>query len=279
MDQTKPLSKLDNTKSDKLTLISISAIAYIAAVGLHEHLGHALMCVILGVHPTELGAFYVNFNKTGVNEFYIRLISLAGPVVSLLTGIVCFYILHSRRVKSSSAYYFIWLLGILGLMSATGYLFFSGFSGIGDFGTTSDGVFYNVSPEWLIRILLTVVGIACYLIVIRYAVRRIDNHISGKGQARIKYASRLVYTSYFTGAAVDILTGLLNPHGLVIVLTSAVAGSMGGTSGLLWMMQTLDRKREITGQSLVINRNWKWIAAGIIIVAAYAVILGPTIKM
>ncbi len=279
MDQTKSPSEINNTKSDKLTLISISALAYIAAVGLHEHLGHALMCEILGVHPTELGAFYVNFNKTGVSEFYIRLISLAGPVVSLLTGIVCFSIIRIRKPESSAGYYFIWLLGTLGLMSAAGYMFFSGFSGIGDLGTTPDGVFYNVSPEWLIRILLTVIGITAYILVIHFAVRIIDDHITGKGQERIKYVTRLAYTSYFTGAAVDILIGLLNPHGIVIVLTSAVAGSMGGTSGLLWMMQTLDRKREVTGPGLVINRNWKWIFAGIIIVAAYAAIFGKTIKM
>jgi hypothetical protein len=45
---------------DKLTLIAVSAIAYILAVALHEHLGHATACVLLGSHPLELGAFYVN---------------------------------------------------------------------------------------------------------------------------------------------------------------------------------------------------------------------------
>jgi len=279
MDQTKTSQETAAAKSDKLTLISISALAYIIAVGLHEHLGHALMCVILGVHPTGLGAFYVNFNKAGVNEFYIRLISLAGPMVSLLTGVVCFVVLRMRRQEPSSGYYFTWLLGILGLMSAAGYLFFSGFSGIGDFGTTSDGVFYNVSPEWLIRSLLVVVGFSCYFLVILFAVRKIDNLISGSGHARIRYASRLAYASYFTGAAVDILIGLLNPHGLVIVLTSAAAGSLGGTSGLLWMMQTMNRKRVVTGPGLIINRSWLWITVSIIIVAAYAIIFGPTIKM
>lgn len=262
---------------DWLTLIAISALAYIIAVALHEHLGHTAACLILGSHPKEVGAFYVDCNYTGMSEFYIRLVALAGPVVSLGIGIVCFHVLHRHPPRTPTAYYFVWLLGSIGLMSATGYLLFSGISGIGDLGTTPDGVFYMASPEWLYRIVLSIAGIASYVWVIHIAVREIDPHFSGSGTTRIHYARMLVLVSYITGAVVYTAIGMLNPHGFVIVATSAVASSMGATSGLLWMMQLLDRQRQVPSPGLMIKRSWAWIAAGCIVTVFYAVILGPTI--
>ncbi|HKI44460.1 MAG TPA: hypothetical protein VKA08_03905 [Balneolales bacterium] len=47
-------------------------------------------------------------------------------------------VLHHYTPRTSIACYFVWLLGSIGLMSATGYLLFSGISGIGDFGTTPE---------------------------------------------------------------------------------------------------------------------------------------------
>jgi len=263
---------------DRPTLIAISAVAYIAAVGLHEHLGHTLACITLGSHPTEVGAFYINCDYVGMSDVSIRLVALAGPLVSLLIGIVSFLILHRRAPRASSSYYFTWLLGTLGFMAATGYLLFSGITGIGDLGTTRDGLFYQAAPEWLWRIVLTLAGIASYYFMINIAVRIIDPRISGSGNARIRYARQLALTSYLTGAAVSIAIGLLNPHGLIIVVTSATASSLGASSGLLWMMQLLDRKKQVLPPGLIFQRSWWWIVSAGILTAIYALVLGPTIR-
>src|ERR1700690_1322271 len=92
---------------DRPPLIAISALAYLVGVGLHEHLGHTLACILLGSHPTEVGAFYVNCDYTGMSDIRIRLVALAGPLVSLLIGFACFLILHRRPPRASSAYYFL----------------------------------------------------------------------------------------------------------------------------------------------------------------------------
>ena len=39
-------------------------------------------------------------------------------------------------------------------MTAAGYLLFSGFTGLGDFGTSRDGALYLAQPEWLWRLAL-----------------------------------------------------------------------------------------------------------------------------
>jgi hypothetical protein len=282
MKPTMPQTALPPTDSpsapDWLTLIVISALAYVAGVGLHEHLGHTAACYLLGSHPSEIGAFYVDCDYTGLSDLRIRLVALAGPLVSLLIGILSFLILHRRPPRSNSAYYFIWLLGSIGLMSATGYLLFSGVSGIGDFGTGRDGLFYQAAPEWLWRVFLTMAGILGYILAIVIAVREIDGRISGTGRPRIHDARRLALTSFLTGGVVSIATGLLNPHGLIIVLISSAASSLGATSGLLWMMQLLDRERVVQPPGLTIPRSWTWIAIGAIVTVVYAVVLGPTIR-
>lgn len=262
---------------DRLTLIALSALAYITAVGLHEHLGHTAMCIVLGSHPIEVGAFYVDCDYAGLSDLGIRLVAIAGPAVSLGIGIVCFLILRHFPSRLFTSNYFVWLLGSIGLMSASGYLFFSGISGAGDFGTTRDGVFYQVTPEWLLRTVLVIVGIVSYLLVVHLAVHEIDQYINGVGNTRIRYAHQLTLTSYLTGAIVYIAIGLLNPHGLIIVVVSAAASSLGATSGLIWMMRLLDRDRQVLRPELTIQRSWWWIALGGMVTVIYAMILGPTL--
>jgi hypothetical protein len=237
-----------------------------------------MACVILGSHPMEVGAFYVDCDYTGMSDLRIRLVALAGPLVSLSIGIVNFLVLHRQPPRTSAAYYFVWLLGSIGFMSATGYLLFSGISGSGDFGTSRDGVLYQVAPEWLWRIVLTLAGIVSYVLVIYVAVRTVDEHIGGAGSARIRYARQLALTSYLTGGVESIAIGLLNPHGLIIVATSAAASSLGGTSGLLWMMQLLNRNQHVLAPELIFRRSWWWILIGGSVTVVYAVVLGPTIR-
>jgi hypothetical protein len=278
MAQTEPMSSTRPESPDRLTLIAISALAYLAATGLHEHLGHTLSCILLGSHPTDVGAFYVNCDYTGMSNISIRLVALAGPLVSLLTGIVSFFLLHRLPPRAIAAGYFVWLLGSIGLMSATGYLLFSGFSGIGDFGLERDGLLYQAAPAWLWRLGLTIVGIASYILVISFAVREIAPRIGGAGVARVRYARHLTLISYLTGAVVSIAIGLLNPYGLIIVAISAAASSLGATSGLLWMMQLLKRDQQAAVPWLTLGRSWGWIVVGGIATIAYALILGPTLR-
>jgi hypothetical protein len=261
---------------DRLTLIALSALAYIIAVALHEHLGHATACALLGSHPIELGAFYVECDDARLTSLGIRLVAIAGPLVSLVLGLVCLPL--AARCTSPAAFYFTWLLGALGLMDAAGYPLFSGVSGLGDLGTTSDGALRGVSPEWAWRTAEAAAGFIAYIAVVRCAGRAIAPHLSGVGRARI-HAARLTFTwSYLVGAAVYLPIGVLNPRDLVIVLTSALASSMGGTSGLLWMSRVLGREPPAPGPGIYFARSWGWIIAAAVLTLGYAVVFGPTLR-
>jgi len=265
-------------RPDRLTLVAISALAYVVGVTLHEHLGHATACALLGGRVAELGAFYVNCDYTGMSPTAVKAVAAAGPLVSAMTGIVSFRTLRYIRDDARIAFYFTWLLGSLGLMSAAGYFLFSGISGIGDLGNEADGVLHDATPLWGWRLGFALFGALAYWWVVRYSARRVDAHMNGVGGTRIRAARMIALTSYLTGAVAFTAIGLLNPHGFVIVAMSAVASSVGGTSGLLWMMQLLDRRRVVAGPGLAFARSWRWIGAATGVTLAYAIIFGPTIR-
>jgi hypothetical protein len=271
-------STKDRASTDYLTVIALSLLAYTLAVLLHEHLGHGLACAALGGHLTELGAYYVNCQYANMSDSSIRLVAVAGPMVSLLTGVLCLSVLGRIPKSSSHARYLVWLLGTIGLMTAFGYLLFSGVSGLGDFGTSRDGALYLAAPEWLWRVVLVLLGVAGYALAIFVSLRRIDSIIGGGGSERIARAQKLALTSYATGALMSVLVGLLNPHGLIIVLISAAASSLGGTSGLAWMMQMLNRHKPSLTPPLKLGRSWFWLVTGLVLTVTYALILGPTLR-
>jgi len=272
-------SRLPTPRSDRLTLIAVSALAYVTGVALHEHLGHATACVLLGGRVTELGAFYVNCDHAGMSSAAVKAVAAAGPLVSATIGIVSFRALRYVRGDARIAFYFTWLLGSLGLMSAAGYFLFSGISGIGDLGDGADGVLHGATPLWGWRLAFAVFGAVAYWWVVRYAARRLDAHVNGVGRIRIRAARMMALTTYLTGVATFTAIGLLNPHGFVIVAESAVASSAGGTSGLLWMMQLLDRRRVVAGSGLAFARSGRWTGAAIAVTLTYAIIFGPTIRL
>jgi hypothetical protein len=265
-------------RPDRATLIAISALAYVVDVALHEHLGHATACVLLGGRVVELGAFYVNCNYGGMGPWGVRAVALAGPLVSVLTGTLGFWLLRRIRDDAPAAFYFTWLVGSLGLMSAAGYPLFSGIAGIGDLGNAPDGALHGATPLWMWRVALAVFGGAAYWWVVRFSARRLDGHASGAGRDRIRAARLTALDSYLTGAAVFTAIGMLNPRGVVIVVTSAVASSVGGTSGLLWIMQLLDRRRTVSEPGIAFGRSWRWLGVATASVLLYAAVFGPTLR-
>ena len=264
-------------KTDFLTLITISAFSLIFAILLHEHGGHALACAVLGGHLNELGAFYVDCDYASLSGMGNRFVAFAGPLASLLAGLVGMFFFDRISKTRPQRKYFLWHFATVNLMIAAGYLLFSGMLGIGDLGMDQYGVFYQAQPEWLYRVALTVLGLLAYYGVILLSLRKMDSFIGGEGEERIARAQKLSLTSYLTGGVVAVLIGFLNPHGIIIVLISSVASCLGGTSGLAWMMQLLDRKKMTGNAPFALERSWVWVIFSVVFVLAYAIVLGPTI--
>jgi Peptidase M50B-like len=268
---------LSKTKVDVLTLIALSAFSFMLATALHEHAGHALACALLGGHIKELGAFYVDCGYESLSAMGNRLVAFAGPLMSLVIGLLGITFFDRVLRSNSQLKYFLWLFGTVNLMTAAGYLLFSGVAGIGDLGTGQFGVFYQAKPEWLYRVGLAILGAASYYGVIRVSIQKMDTFIGGEGAERVNRAQTISLVSYLTGGVVAVLVGLLNPYGLVIVLVSSAASSMGGTSGLAWMMHLLDRRKNTGDAAFEMRRSWKWIVISVVFLLAYTIVFGPTL--
>lgn len=264
--------------TDLPTLVAISSLAYLLDTALHEHLGHGLACAALGGSIKEAGAFYVDCHYAGMGSLNIRLVALAGPLVSLLVGLSGFAVLRRLNTASAHLKFFVWLLASLGLMTATGYLLFSGVSGLGDFGFGPDGALLGWSPEWLWRILLSLLGALTYGLTIRQMLRTLSDMLGGSGSERPQQAQRLALTAYLTGGLVSVLIGLLNPQGIFILLASAAAASLGGSSALAWAMRFVSPNAPTPKPLMTLPRQWVWIGVGLLFTLIYGLLLGPSIK-
>jgi hypothetical protein len=255
---------------------AISALAFIASNVLHEGLGHGGACLLVGGKPLSLTAVYFDSESAGLSDMQSRLIAAGGPIVNLVTGLTGLIALRSMRGAPGPGRYFTWLLTTLGLFMATGYLLFSGVGGIGDLAVVTQGL----QPAWLWRVVLAVAGAALYLVSALVAVAEFGRNAGGADDAHVARAGRITTISYVTGAVVICAAGILNPQGFIFVLISAAASTLGGASGLLWMMQFLRNPRfgRPDAAELALPRSWGWIVAAALVLVVYVVVLGPGIR-
>lgn len=186
---------------------------------------------------------------------------------------------HLPRAHAAG-YYFVWLLGGLGLMSGTGYLLFSGFSGLGDLGMEPDGALRGATPQWLWRLGLIAVGARTYLSVVRYLRRRLTAQLPSDRAEQLALARRVSRISYLTGALAYLFIGAFNPHGFDIVVLSVLPSSLGASCGLLWMWSSRRAAPapapHCAGPGLYFARSRGWLAVAAALTLAYGVLLGPS---
>jgi hypothetical protein len=278
------MDSVSSTKDDLVTAAVIAAFSTVFETALHEHLGHSTACVALGGNLQKMGAYYVDCKAASLSASRQPFVGLAGPVISLIIGVVALAIFRKTRTQSSMfswSTFFWWHLSTVGFMTGFGYGLFSGFTGQGDLGGGELGLLHGVSNQGLWQLALIAIGGIGYFFVLKIATREFATLIGGSGDARTKRAQRLSFTAYVAGFVVAVLIGLLNPEGIVIVLASAAASTIGGASGLGWMMlQFLDRKApEQAVAASALLRNVRWMGISVACVVAYAAVFGPTLRV
>lgn len=261
---------------DFITVVGIAALVYTGSVFLHEVIGHGGACLAVGGRILSIGAYYLDCDTKGLSEWASRVVAAAGNTANALLAFLAWFLMRRALPERTNQFLFWWLLFTVNALAWSGYYLFSGVMNIGDWGSSRDGVLFGVGRLWAWRIGLSVIGAGLYVFNAWLAARSLGQCFGGTSR-RIGLGFRWTITAYLTGAAISILTGLLNPLGFVIVLMSAAASSLGGTSGLLWLPSWMERNsRE---PELKITRNWTWISAGALVAILYAVFLGPTIRL
>lgn len=118
-------------KDDRLTLISISALACILQDILHEGLGHGVTAWLSGAHKMTISTVALE------SDISTRWISANGTLVNLFFAVVFWLLLRKPNRYSPALRYFFALALAANLFTGTGYFFVSGVTNFGDWGRSN----------------------------------------------------------------------------------------------------------------------------------------------
>lgn len=265
------------SRVDVPTVLAMSALAYTLANMVHEGLGHGGMCLLVGARPTVLNAIFFEYADQAATVTQQRWISAGGSLANVIVGLPIVWVLRRGRPSNPSWRYFLWLFSAVNLLTAFGYLLYSGIGGIGDWAHVVDGL---GSPV-LFRGGMSILGAVLYFVVApRLLMPPLDPFLGRDLEVRLGRARSLSLVPYFAGGVSLILAGILNPYGVRVVLISAVAAAFGGTSLLAWYPGIPRKFSQQTPEvPLPIQRSWGWIIAGAIVLAVFVLVLGPGVRL
>jgi hypothetical protein len=251
---------------------AIAILAYMLGNVSHEGLGHGGACLLVGAKPLVLSSVHFECSADS------RLVMAGGTMVNLLAGAAFFFLGRLTTPRYARLKYFFWIAMAVNLYSGTGYFLFSGIGGIGDWGDFIQGL----GPQWPWRIGLTILGGVTYFLAARITLLELRPLIGSKKGERYRYALRLTAIPYFAGGILMCIAGALNPKGMILILISAAASTFGGTSGLLWATNWLNRGSMIPygppAEPVPIDRSWPLIATAGVAAVVFICVLGPSVR-
>jgi len=179
--------------------------AYALNTEVHE-VAHALMAYSLGIRST-LFHYYVDPDFTSVDPMPRVLVAIAGPVFSLVFGLLCWLIYHKIRQRTSKLS---WLyLAIFGISIFLGNLFLASF--VGDFGTAA--TLLNVTPT--LRLLVSITGLILSGMFL-YAMGQELVKWAPHGSSRTMAMAHMVVLPAMLGTAAVILAFLPLPPDFIV---------------------------------------------------------------
>jgi hypothetical protein len=263
--------------SDWLTVATLAVLAYATTNVLHEGVGHGGACVLVGGAPQLLTSADFECGTDGLTPTAARLVAASGTIVNLIAGAVAVLTYRRSAARGPAFRFFLWLFGTINFLTGFGYFLFSGGGRIGDWAD----VMAPVHPEWVWRVVLTGGGFALYWIATQRAFGALARFIGGRPSDRVTDGRRMAVLSYASGAVLYCLAGALNPNGPRLLLISAAAASLGGTSGLWWGANFLRGKiaEGIDDAPTRIARDGRLVAAGCAAGFVFVCLLGPGINL
>ena len=205
---------------DRWTIVAFAIIAGFLAAIMHEALGHGLVAYLQGAKELTVTNCYLN------SDISTRAIDAAGTFVNLAVGIIAWFWLSRAEKSTISVRYYLWLTMTLNLFDATGYFFYSGVAGVGDW----QAFIKDLQPYWLWRVGLIVLGAGLYFSVILLSIHWLTALLAGSESAP-KRVRPLVLLPYFTIGIAGVVAAMPNLLGWKLIVISAAAATFGGLAG------------------------------------------------
>jgi len=256
------------TADHVLTISAISIIAAILTNVLHEGVGHGLTALLTGANSGLLTT--VAWSSASDS----RLVEAGGTLVNLVAALVFWIDLRSARHASMPLRYFMFIAFAFNLFTGTGYFFFSGVTDFGDWAAVISGL----SPHWLWRALLVIVGVSSYYASVLLVGIGLVRYV-GVPREQQKRLRKLTNVPYFSAILLAGVAGVLNPLGIQLLWQSALPATAGGQSGLLWLQYYIPRGTEPNRTPEQVERNSGWIVAAEILALVYIAFLGRGITL
>jgi len=253
------------------TVAAVAVVAYAADDMIHEVLGHGLACALTGVRPLALSSVAL---QTGTES---RLVAAAGSIMNVVAGLLSLWLFHRSRTFGAMRY-FLWLSASTNLLNGTGYLFFSGLLGIGDWSVVIAGL----TPRALWRVLLALAGAALYVGVVRLSARTMASLVRA-GDVDRRDVSRLVFPAYVAGGLLLVAASALNRIDPSLILTSGLSSGFGAMAGLAMVPRLVEAGTggaEAGGAAArPLGFNAVWAVAAALIALVFIAILGPGVTL
>lgn len=263
-------------KPDWLTVSAIAVVVHALSATIHEALGHAGTCVVVGCTPRLLTTMQFQGDEQSLPKLAVDAISAGGSVANLAGAAVAMLLLRRHRGPARTGWFFLWLFATVNLLAAAGYPLYSGFANIGDWAN----IVRSLKPAWLWHVVLAGIGALSYWFATRWAMDRLGRRLWGTG-SRVSSAYSYTLVSYVAMGAFAIVAGVFEPGGAFLVLISAAAASLGGTSALAWGPQLLQDPHlgEPPEEPLQVARDRRWIIAAAVVSLAFVGVLGPGLPL
>lgn len=267
MSQGTAVFSTGSARQNWLTVTSIGIVACVSADLVHEALGHGTAAWLTGDRILSLST--VATQNATANRF----VSAAGTSANCMIG--AFALLLVRGVKRlTSSTYFLWIFGAFNLLNS-GYLVASAVLNSGDWANVVAGL----SPPWLWRCALGLLGAILYVFSIRWAASSMIRLV-GSGNVALSDMRGLVWCAYLAAGAVMTIASVFNPISPSLILLSGAGASFGLNSGLLFLPGIVaSGARTQTPAIRPIPFSFPWLAFALVFAGIFIVVLGPGVHL
>jgi hypothetical protein len=186
--------------------------AFIITTIIHE-LGHFILYFIFGAQPVLHHNFVQTLNQN-ISSSALVISALAGPVISLIQGIILGAYLI-RKPGNSDKYLLILWLCLLGFINFFGYLMLTPISKNGDTGKVAEML--GISP--LIKIIIAVIGLLLLILIVIKMGKYFTNFIPANTDKtkKGKYINSMMMFPIMVGSVVNILLAFPIPVILSVI--------------------------------------------------------------
>jgi hypothetical protein len=241
-----------------LNAVCLYTAAFLVTTTLHE-LGHALTSALLGGSPV-LYSTYVDSTTPNLPEKSELLIALAGPLVSLVQGLLLL-LWARRRARSEAGALFILYMGVFGVINFFGYVMTGPFFSYGDLG---QALHLLHTPGWLIWTLAVASAIGIHFLIARSGplfLRLVPAAFIEEGKSgRGKFLRGLILWPWLLGSVLILVLSWPAPTFLSVLyppLSSMVLGSAYGAA------MNAAAPASVATSALL---RWQWVAvAGLVL--------------